>query len=53
MIIEYIEEKIQKVLNDLNYDLQAKIIVSNRKELCDYQFDGCFAYAKIARKSPY
>ena len=53
MIIEYIEEKLQKVLNDLNYDLQAKIIVSNRKELCDYQFDGCFAYAKIARKSPY
>ena len=52
MIIEFIEEKLQQVLNELNYDLKAKVIVSNRKDLCDYQFDGAFAYAKILHKNP-
>ncbi len=53
MIIEYIEEKLQKVLDSLDFDIKAKVVVSNRRELCDYQFDGCFAYAKTLHKAPF
>lgn len=53
MINNFIEEKLQKVLDALNYDIKAKIINSNRKDLCDYQFDGAFAYAKILHQNPY
>lgn len=52
MIINIIEEKLQKVLDNLGYEMPAKIIVSNRKDLCDYQFDGSFSYAKVLHKSP-
>ena len=52
MIINIIEEKLQKVLDNLGYEITAKIIVSNRKDLCDYQFDGSFSYAKVLHKSP-
>ena len=46
------EEKLQKVLDKCGYEMPAKIIVSNRKDLCDYQFDGSFSYAKVLHKSP-
>lgn len=52
VIINIIEEKLQKVLDNLGYEMPAKIIVSNRKDLCDYQFDGSFSYAKVLHKSP-
>lgn len=53
MIINVIEEKLQKVLDKCGYKIPAKIIASNRKDLCDYQFDGSFSYAKILHKSPF
>ncbi len=34
------------------YDIEAKIIVSNRKELCDYQCDDAFKLTKEYKKSP-
>ena len=52
VIIEKIEEKLQNVLESCGYELPAKIIPSNRKDLCDYQFDGSFSYAKVLHKSP-
>ena len=53
MIIEYIGQKLQKVLDALAMDTTAKVIVSNRKDLCDYQFDGSFALAKQIHKNPF
>mgnify|MGYP001625249924 CR=1 FL=1 len=53
MINNFIEEKLQKVLDTLHYDIKAKVIISNRKDLCDYQFDGAFSYAKILHQNPY
>ena len=53
MIIEYIGQKLQKILDALAMDTTAKVIVSNRKDLCDYQFDGSFALAKQIHKNPF
>lgn len=52
MINEILEKVIKEVLNKLNYEIDVKVIKSNRPELCDYQFDGCFRLASILHKSP-
>ena len=36
----------------MNYDIDVNVIKSNRPELCDYQFDGCFKLASIYKKNP-
>ena len=43
--------KIEKILNEAGY-AGAKINVSNRPDLGDYQFNGAFTLAKELRKSP-
>lgn len=45
---QFLEEEIQK----LGYNETVRVIVSNRKELCDYQCDDCFRFAKKYQKSP-
>ncbi len=45
---QFLEEEIQK----LGYEEKVRVIVSNRRELCDYQCDDCFRLAKIYHKSP-
>lgn len=52
MIIEVLNEVLNKVLKKLNYDTDAKVIKSNRPDLCDYQFDGVFKLAATYHKSP-
>lgn len=53
MITKEIKELLAKVLKSLNYPCdQISIIVSNRKDLCDYQYDGAFKLAKILHQSP-
>ncbi len=53
MITNYIEKKIKQALDKLNIELdQIKVSISNRKDLCDYQFDGSFKLTKILHKSP-
>ncbi len=53
MIEKEIEAILKKALDKLKYHLdKLEVVVSNRKDLCDYQFDGCFALAKILHKSP-
>ncbi len=52
-----ITKKIEKILDDILKELQMplekiNVIVSNRKDLCDYQFDGAFRLAKIYHKNP-
>ena len=53
MINNFIEEKLQKVLDNLKINSEAKVITSNRKDLCDYQFDGAFAQAKVLHRNPF
>lgn len=53
MIIEKIEERLSAVLKDLSYKIDNKVILSNRKDLCDYQYDGSFKAAKVLHKSPF
>lgn len=52
MINKVLEEIINTSLKELNYEYEAKVIESNRKELCDYQCDSCFILAKTYKKSP-
>jgi len=52
MILEILGNYINDVLkkNDFGYDIH--VILSNRKELCDYQIDDCFKLAKELHTSP-
>ncbi len=53
MITKQIEAILKNTLEELDYALEnVEVIVSNRKDLCDYQFDGSFRLAKILHKSP-
>ncbi|MBE6160432.1 MAG: arginine--tRNA ligase [Lactobacillales bacterium] len=52
MILKILENIIKEELNKLNYEVDAKVIKSNRPDLCDYQFDGVFKLASIYKKSP-
>ncbi len=53
MIIELLNQKLETVLKKLKYENHNfKIIPSNREDLCDYQFDGCFSLAKLLHQSP-
>ena len=51
MVIETIKEMFNKVGLKLGYG-EINIITSNRPELCDYQSDDCFRFAKEHHKSP-
>lgn len=53
MLIETLEQVIKDVLKECNLDENyGKIILSNRPDLCDYQFDGVFKLASLEHKSP-
>ena len=53
MIIKELNEELIRVLKHLNYELEnPTVIESNRKDLCDYQFDGIFSIAKKMHQSP-
>ena len=47
MVTDNIKERLTSVLEKLNYNTNYnEIILSNRKDLCDYQYDGSFKQAK-------
>lgn len=52
MITEKIESFLNQEIQKMGYSETVKVIVSNRKELCDYQCDDCFRLAKLYHKSP-
>lgn len=52
MINNVLEKIVKESLENLNYDIDVNVIKSNRPELCDYQFDGCFKLASIYKKNP-
>ena len=52
MILDILSNILDKILKDLNYECDSKVIKSNRPDLCDYQFDGVFKLASIYHKNP-
>lgn len=52
MYLEELEALLNDTIKSLGYEINSKIIVSNRPELCDYQCDDCFKLAKAYHKSP-
>ena len=52
MITNKIEDLLKEVLNEQSMPMdEVNVIVSNRKDLADYQFDGAFKLAKIYHKN--
>ncbi len=52
-IIELITEEFEKAFEEKGYDQSlAKVVVSNRPDLCEYQCNGAMAGAKIYHKAP-
>ena len=52
-IAEYIEEVIKEAFKASEYDEKfAKVTMSNRPDLCEYQCNGAMAAAKTYRKAP-
>lgn len=52
MVNNILENILKDVLKKLGYEIEVNVIKSNRPELCDYQFDGCFKLSSIYHKSP-
>ena len=52
MILEVLKDYIQKVFKDNGYDLDIRIIKSNREDLCDYQCDDVFKISKLYHQNP-
>ena len=51
--IKRCEEKLKKIINELGYDLdKVELVVSSRKDLGDYQFNGVMSLAKQYKKNP-
>ena len=52
MILDILSNILNNILKELNYEIDSKVIKSNRQDLCDYQFDGVFKLASINHKNP-
>lgn len=51
MILE-LEQILNDIFSETGYDINVKVIKSNRSDLCDYQCDDAFLLAKAYHKSP-
>lgn len=51
-MIKELEQILNKIFIDLGYEIDARVIKSNRPDLCDYQCDNAFILAKTYHKSP-
>ncbi len=52
MVVDILSKVLSKCAKDSGYNLDMTVIKSNRKDLCDYQSDNAFTFAKIYHKSP-
>lgn len=47
-------KELKEVIKSLyNIDTNAEILISNRTDLCDYQYNGTFELAKVLHQNPY
>lgn len=51
-MIEILEDYLQKIFMECEYEYNPRIIKSNRLDLCDYQCDDAFKLAKIYKQNP-
>lgn len=51
-LIDYLENKLTEIIKDLGYFNNARLIISNRPDLGDYQYNGAFSLAKEMKKNP-
>ena len=52
-IIELLNDELKAAFSACGYDEKyAKVVVSNRPDLCQYQCNGCMAAAKEYKKAP-
>lgn len=51
-MLEVLKNYIQKAFQECNYEIDIKIIKSNRPDLCDYQCDDIFKISKLYHKNP-
>ena len=52
MILDILNEILNKAYLDCGYEFKANVLKSNRPDLCDYQSDDLFKLAKLFHKSP-
>ena len=53
-IIDFIEEELSAAFEKAGYDRElAKVTLSNRPDLCEYQCNGAMAGAKAYHKAPF
>lgn len=52
MYLKELETLLTNTMKSLGYEVDSKIILSNRPDLCDYQCDDCFKIAKQYHKNP-
>lgn len=52
MILEILETYINTILKKSGHDFSVRVILSNRRDLCDYQIDDAFHLAKELHKAP-
>lgn len=52
MILEVLSNYINNSLEKNNIEARIHVIISNRRDLCDYQIDDCFRLAKSLHTSP-
>ena len=51
-LINYLEKEMTNILKELGYVDDVNLLVSNRLDLGDYQYNGCMNLAKIYKESP-
>ena len=52
-IIDFVEEELSAAFEKAGYDRElAKVTLSNRPDLCEYQCNGAMAGAKALKQSP-
>lgn len=51
-LIDFLEKELTKIIKSLGYETEVKLIISNRPDLGDYQYNGAFALAKEYNKNP-
>lgn len=51
-MIQELESILSQVFKELGYETTAKVIKSNRPDLCDYQCDNAFSLAKLYHQNP-
>lgn len=51
-LIDFLEKELNKVVNSLGYEIEAKLLESNRRELGNYQFNDAMKLAGIYKEKP-